>query len=64
MKVKYEHISEPGIEKIHDTEIALRNNPMITMNQDEFDAFTLRRFAEEKESGIVIKYKPISETGK
>ena len=59
MLIKYIHASEPETEKIHDTELVLKNNPFITQSQKEFDDFTLRHLAEDKERGIIISYEVV-----
>ena len=61
MLIKYIHISEPEREKIHDTTLVLKNNPFITMSQEEFDNFTLLKLARDKEKGIVISYEVMGE---
>ena len=60
MIIKYIHASEPEREKIHDTTLVLKNNPFISKNQKEFDDFTLQKFAEDKERGIIISYEVIN----
>ena len=67
MIVKYRHVSEPNIEKIHNTERAFKNlrspfNPYRCKTQEEFDAFTLRHLAKDKENGIIISYEVMEET--
>ena len=59
MLIKYIHWSEPEMEKIHDTTLALKNNPFITKSQKEFDDFTLQKLAEDKERGIIISYEVV-----
>ena len=66
MIVKYRHISEPDIEKFHNTERAFKNlynpmNPYRFKTQEEFDAFTLRHLAKDKENGIIISYEVMEE---
>jgi hypothetical protein len=59
MLIKYVHWSEPETEKIHDTEKALKNNPFINETQEEFDAFTLEKFAKDKDGGLILSYEII-----
>ena len=59
MLIKYIHVSEPEREKMHDTVKALKNNPFITKSQKEFDDFTLRKLAEDKQKGIIISYEVV-----
>lgn len=66
MIVKYRHISEPDIEKFHNTEKVFENlynpfNPYRCKTQEEFDAFTLRHLAKDKENGIIISYEVMEE---
>lgn len=61
MIIKYVHVSEPEREKIHDTTLVLKNNPFITKSQKEFDDFTLRKMAEDKERGIIISYEVVKD---
>lgn len=60
MLIKYIHCSDPEREKIHDTISVLKNNPFITKSQNEFDDFTLRKLAEDKEKGIIISYEVVN----
>ena len=60
MLIKYIHFSEPEREKIYDTEKALRNNPFINKSQEEFDAWTMERFAKDKEGGLILSYEVIN----
>lgn len=59
MKIKYECIADPGVTKIYDTKLALKNAPFTHKNQEEFDAFELKNFRKKKEQGIVIDYEVI-----
>lgn len=61
MKIKYIHISDPTIEKIHDTEKAFKNTPRVFRTQGEFDAFELQLFERDKESGIILSYEILKE---
>ena len=63
MIVKYIHISDPTTEKLYDTEKVFRNpnNPRVFKTQQEFDAFELNHFAENKKRGIIISYEIIKE---
>lgn len=56
MLIKYIHFSEPEREKIYDTEKALRNNPFINKSQEEFDVWTMERFAKDKDGGLILSY--------
>lgn len=56
MKIKYIHVSDPTIEKIHDTEQAFKNPPRVFRTQEEFDAHTLKLFERDKEKGIILSY--------
>ena len=61
MEIKYVHVSNPTIEKIHDTERAFKNTPHVFRTQGEFDAFELQLFERDKESGIVLSYEILKE---
>jgi hypothetical protein len=61
MKIKYIHVSDPTIEKIHDTEKSFKSTPRVFRTQGEFDAFTLQLFERDKENGIVLSYEVIDE---
>lgn len=61
MKIKYIHVSDPTIEKIHDTEKTFKNTPRVFRSQGEFDAFELQLFKRDKESGIVLSYEVLKE---
>ena len=61
MKIKYIHVSDPTIEKIHDTEKTFKNIPRVFRTQGEFDAFELQLFERDKESGIVLSYEVFKE---
>ena len=64
MKIKYIHVSDPTTEKIHDTAKSYThpsNGPRVFDTQEEFDAFTLKLFEEDKQRGIVIAYAIIKE---
>lgn len=66
MLVKYRHISDSDVEKIHNTERAFKKicspfNPYCCKTQEEFDAFTLRHLAKDKENGIIISYEIMEE---
>ena len=59
MIIKYIHSSEPEKEKTYDTEKVYNNpsnGPRVFNTQEEFDAFELKHFAEDKERGIIISY--------
>ncbi|MEE1302261.1 MAG: hypothetical protein UHD64_05695 [Bacteroidales bacterium] len=62
MIIKYIHISDPITEKFYDTEQVFNNpnnGPRVFKTQQEFDAFELKHFAEDKERGIIIAYEII-----
>ena len=63
MLIKYIHISDPTTEKFYDTERVFKNpnNPRVFKTQEEFDAFELRHFAEDKERGVIISYEIMEE---
>lgn len=63
MLIKYTHISDPTTEKFFDTEKVFKNpnNPRVFKTQQEFDAFELGHFAEDKERGTIISYEIIKE---
>jgi hypothetical protein len=66
MIVKYKHISDPEVEKFHNTEGAFKKlhspfNPYCYKTQEEFDAFTLKHLAKDKENGIIISYEVMEE---
>ena len=62
MYIRYVHCSAPKVEEIHDTVKARqRNLGLIKLSQEEFDAFTLRRFEEELAAGIVRSYSVVPE---
>ena len=61
MKIKYIHFSEPNKEKVYDTEKSLKNNPVISMNQEEWDKHELERMKKDKERGHILSYEIIEE---
>ena len=61
MKIKYIHFSEPETEKIYDTVKAFKRLPRVHKTQLAFDAFELRKFAEDKKKGIIISYEIVKE---
>lgn len=64
MKIKYRHFSEPDVEKIYDTEKALKNNPCIHMTQEEFDQHELKQMEIDKIQSRILEYKIIKEENK
>ena len=63
MKIKYVHASDPTTPKLYDTEKVFNNpnNPRVFDTQQEFDAFELKHFAEDKERGVILAYEIIAE---
>ena len=62
MKIKYIHSSEPDVVKTYDTVRALRNNPFITLSQEEFDEFELNKMETDKKYGILLSYEILPES--
>ena len=56
MIIKYIHFSEPETEKTYDTEKVLKNNPFITLSQEEFDEMELERFQKDKDVGYILRF--------
>ena len=63
MIIKYIHSSDPTTVKFYDTEKVFNNpnKPRVFKTQEEFDAFELKHFAEDKGRGIIIAYQIIKE---
>lgn len=67
MKIKYLHVANDGVEKIHDTEISFRNSGRIgliepsDMDQAKWDEFTLKCFERDLKKGIVLSYSVLEE---
>ncbi len=67
MKIRYLHIANDGIEKIHDTEKSFRNCVGMDrirsgeMDQEKWDRFTLQKFEKDLHRGIVLSYSVIEE---
>lgn len=69
MKIRYRHFSEPDVEKIHDTEKALKNNIGFfnifggPPTQEQYDKEELERFARDHQKGYILSYE-VSEEGR
>lgn len=72
MKIKYRHIANTNEmgdveEKIHDTEKSFRNCVSShrvrsgEMDQKKWDEFTLKKFEEDLQKGIILAYSVIEE---
>lgn len=57
MKIEYIHFSEPNKVKIYDTEVALKKNAFIRMEQEEFDKLELEHMRRDKEKDYILSYK-------
>lgn len=62
MKIKYVHCSEPEVEKVYDTAVALKNNPFIHMPQEEFDKMELAHLENDADAGQILFYGKMAET--
>lgn len=63
MRIWYTHVSDPGVEKMCDTEKTLRDNEMrllltkgVCPSQEEWDNQEMARFEREKLMGPVLSY--------
>lgn len=59
MKIKYKHISDPSVLKEFNTHIAFLTMPSIfkgNRTQLEYDEFTLNKFKEDKNRGMILEY--------
>lgn len=72
MKIRYRHIANENEigeveEKVHDTEKSFRNCVSShrvrsgEMDQEKWDKFTLEKFEEDLQKGIVLSYSVIEE---
>ena len=61
MLIKYVHASEPETEKTYDTVKALKNNPFITLFQNEFDEMEMYRFEKDKKNGVITWFEIVKE---
>ena len=67
MKIKYKHVSDPNVEKVHDTEKSLEGCYGVLRlgggipSIDEWDQFTLDKFEEDKQRGIILSYEVVKE---
>lgn len=64
MLVKYRHISDPDIIKTFDAVIALKKHPTSFTGkrptQNEYDEFTIAKFEQDFQNGIILEYEKIS----
>lgn len=69
MKIRYFHVSEPGVEKVHDTEKSLKGCIGLIhalggeMTQELWDQNELTRFASDMKQGRILSYS-VMEDGK
>ncbi len=61
MKIKYVLAGRPDLEKVYDTEIALKRNSFIAMSQERFDKLELARMKYDKERGLLLSYEVIED---
>lgn len=67
MKIRYVHIADPGVEKIHDTEKSLKGCIGLIhalgsdRTQEEWDRHELKCFERDLQKGIVLSYSVIEE---
>lgn len=67
MKIKYVHIADPSVEKIHDTVKSLRGSIGLIhalgseMTQEKWDQDELARFERDLKKGLVLSYSVIEE---
>ena len=67
MKIKYVHSTDPGVEKIHDTEKSLKGCIGLIhalgseRTQEEWDKHELALFERDKQKGYVLTYEVIKE---
>ena len=70
MKVKYMHIADPGVEKIHDTVKSLQGCIGLIhacgsdRTQEEWNQEELQRFERDLQKGIILSYEVIKEEEK
>lgn len=68
MKVKYFHVEDPEVEKIHDTVRSLKGGLGIIKlvfgdkkTQEEWDKEELQRFERDLKKGLILSYEVIKE---
>lgn len=64
MKIRYSHIDDADLIKIHDTVKTFnnpKNGPRVFNTQEEFDAFELRNFERDLKRGIILSYEIIED---
>lgn len=61
MKIKYVLADRPDLEKVYDTELALKRNRFIVMSQERFDKLELARMKADKERGLILNYEVIED---
>ena len=63
MKIKYLHIDDASLHRVYDTEHSLRKLKQTCFyagqTQEEYDEQELRKFAADKERGIILEYEVI-----
>lgn len=67
MKIRYMHIANPGIEKVHDSEKSLQGCISLIhalgsdRTQEEWDRNDLKCFEKDLKAGIVLYYSVVEE---
>lgn len=63
MLIRYRHISDPDIIKTFDTVKAFKKHPASFTDkrptQDEYDEFTMAKFEEDFQNGIILEYEKL-----